>query len=164
MTTRTKIIALLFASVPASSFALSVSVTAIDIPRWEDVNNSVRAAIAVEGDNLFIFSLAGGFTLSCPFSSTVIQEHKQANYSPLTGTLFVPGPSTALGSWQMDGYATMESGCRICTLTYKGAIDNGFSAQLSGAGGGISFGTGSVSTSHTQTFQVCKGVAQNCDE
>lgn len=167
MNMRSVLACLTVVALPVSSFALEVEVSLVDLPRQDAVGSNVsRASIAAKGFNLLPYTLAGGFTIHCGFMGTfqAIREQVASNFVTGEHIVYVPGPTPALGSWQMVGFESLGNGaCSVCTMTYKGIITGVISATLQGSGGTISFGGSGLEVVHTATFSMCKEADEQCN-
>jgi hypothetical protein len=141
---------------PIASMALTVEVSLVDLPRQTDFDMA-QASIAAEGHHILPYTLVGGFDLYCAFGNgQVIKEQRPGSFSGGSNTLFVPGPTPALGSWMMSGLETVPHGqCRVCTLVYKAIITSSLNANFSGTGASVSFGPSGLEAIHTKTFSMC---------
>ena len=166
MNIRRVLVCLAMLALPISSFALEVHVALVDLPRQENATNVARASIAARGANLLPYTLVGGFEIHCGFAGVFQGPREQVAKNFLTGEniVFVPGPTPALGSWQMAGFDTLGNGdCSVCTMTYKAIIIGVIGASFQGSGGTITFGGSGLETFHTATFSMCKERDEQCN-
>jgi hypothetical protein len=166
MNIRSVLVFLAMLALPISSFALEIHVALVDLPRQEANSNVARASIAARGSNLLPYTLVGGFEIHCGFAGVFqgIREQVSGNFWTGENIVFVPGPTPALGSWQMAGFETVGNGqCSVCTMTYKAIITNGLSVGYQGSGGTITFGGSGLEVLHTATFGMCKEPDDQCN-
>jgi len=106
---------------------------------------------------LYVLSVAGGFTATCPESQAIEAQASASSWNFLGGvSVSVQIPRTITGQYPMSGWSGWPSpSTQSCRFNYIGRAKEGI-FNLGGAGSSITFGGGDKSEGDTLIFRMVK--------